>query len=171
MNKYIVLLIVLAIGVGYFMSKNTFKGQTDIKTPPTIEQQLGLPNGWTKVETSDTDLKLEKKVEASLQPQIVFKQIVSDEATSPAKYTNTIIAGARSAIPSLKITDDKRSSTDTLYTALITGSYLNRGQKVNILQRVYIKSNNVFVMTASYNGDLSDEINKIFDSLVKEKSL
>ena len=169
MKKYIALIIILALGIGYFMSRRTFRPETLVKEPITQEQLLKLPETWSQVADKDVSLKLEKKVDQGLKPQIVLQETQSAEASAPAKYTDTIIAGARSAIPSLKITDDKRNSSERLYTAFITGNYINRGQKINMIHRVYIKNQTVYVLSASFIGDLSAEINQIFDNIVKEK--
>ena len=170
MNKYIALIIVIALGVGYFMSRKTFGPRTEIKEAITEEQLLKLPDAWTKIEDKDVNLKLEKKVDSGLRPQIVFKEVQSDDALTPAKYTDRIIAGAKSAIPSLKINSDMRNSLEKYYSAFISGTYTNKGQKINLMQRVYIKDKTVYVMTASYIGDLSTEVGQIFDNLAREKA-
>lgn len=169
MKRYIALLIVLALGVGFFMSRQTFRPQTVVKQQLTEEQILKLPSDWKKIDDKDVNLKFEKQVGAGIKPQIVFKDFQSTEASAPAKYTDTLIAGAKSTIPSLKVLDDMRNSTEKFYSAFIRASYTNKGQKIKLIQRVYIIKDQVKVLTASFTGDLDAEINQILDNLVAEK--
>jgi hypothetical protein len=169
MKRYIALIIVLALGVGFFMSRKTFAPQTVVKEPIKIEELLKMPSGWSQVEDKDVNLKFEKKVDKGLKPQVVFKETQSTEASTPAKYTDRLIAGTKSAIPSFRVTGDMRNSLEKYYSAFITATYTNKGQKINLIQRVYIKGNTVYTLTASYTGELGNELNQILDNLVREK--
>jgi len=169
MKKYIAFLIIIGIVIGYFLSKNKFNSQSITTITPTIEKQLNLPDSWTKIDDTVTDLKLEKKVDAGLKPQITLTTSTSKDTSNPSKYVNNLIAGARSAIPSYKVLNDKRNTDDTGYTARISGYYYNKNQKISLLQRVIIKGEKVFVLTSSFAGDQTQEIDQIFDSIVKEK--
>ncbi|MBI2464759.1 hypothetical protein HYV64_01335 [Candidatus Shapirobacteria bacterium] len=169
MKRYIALIVVLALGVGYFVSRKTFAPQTVVKEPIKIEELLKMPSGWSQVDDKDVNLKFEKKVDKGLKPQIVLKVTQSVEASAPAKYTDRLLAGAKSAVPSLRLTGDMRNSLEKYYSAFVTATYVNKGQKINLIQRIYIKENTVNTLTASYTGDLAVEINQILDNLVKEK--
>jgi hypothetical protein len=169
MKKYIAIIIVLALGVGYFMSRKTFAPKTVVNQPIRIEELLKMPSDWSQVDDKDVTLKFEKKTEKGIKPQVVFKETQASEATAPAKYTDRLIAGAKSAIPSLRVTGDMRNSLEKYYSAFITAIYTNKGDKISLIQRVYIKGDKVFTLTGSYTGNLGNEINQILDNIVKEK--
>lgn len=167
MKKIIaVIALVLLVALGYSLRQRFVRPTTKSSTSTS---EVILPSDWSQVADSKVDLKFEKKVDSGLKPQIVVKQVETDDAATPARYTDTIIAGARSAIPSLKIIDDKRTSTEKYYLAVLTGSYQNQKQKVSLLQRVYIKDKTVTVITASYTGELANEVNSILDLVAKNK--
>lgn len=173
MKKYIgAALIVLAILIGFFASRQLglFSQKANVVTNHVSDtSSLNLPQGWNSVDSKDALLKLEKKTDKGVKPEIVLAKSTSKDAAKPAKYVDRLIAGARSTISTLTITSDKRQSEIGLYTANIAASYFNKKTKINILQRVYVKSETVYTLTASFTGDMSLEINQIFDMVVKQK--
>ena len=169
LKKYITIaLIVIAIVLGFIISRKAFNKPT-IETPPTVEQLLKLPETWKNVADSDVALKLEKTVTSGLKPQIVLIKSSSKDALTPAKYTDRLIAGAKSAIPSFRVADDKRYSAENNYSAIITGYYYNKNIKISLIQRVYIKGEEVNTLTASFVGDINSEIESVLDNIVTEK--
>jgi hypothetical protein len=170
MKKYIVLIVGLVLlAVGFFLTKPTSQKTVVEPQPVTEVQKLKLSDTWTEVADKNVDLKLEEKVNKGLTPQIVFKKSKSIDALTPAKYTDRLIAGARSTISTLRIETDKRSSVDGLYTAFLTGYYYNKNLKISLIQRVYIQGEDVSTLTASFTGDKTAEVNTAFDNIVKEK--
>lgn len=172
MKKYIIgSVLILFVIIGYYFYKHSFK-ETPVVIVPTIEQQLDLPKDWSKITDNKSSLKLEKKIVTGLKPQIVLTVTDAPEASAPARYVDRLVAGARSAIPSLKIISDKRSSEEGRYSATIFGYYYNQKTKVLIIQRVYVKGETVSVLTGSY-ADISDAetINQILDSIVKQEKI
>ena len=126
---------------------------------------LDLPTGWAKSDDTLVALKIEKQVESGYKPVVTLIKSTSD-ITDPKLYIDNLIAGAKSAIPSLRVTSDQRGNLDNYYLATIDSFYYNSGLKINSLQKVYIKDNQVFTLTASYTDDIITEINKIFDTIV-----
>ncbi|MBP9817156.1 hypothetical protein KBC75_00180 [Candidatus Shapirobacteria bacterium] len=164
MKKYILpSLLVLGVLCGYLIYRRPtmFRRAEPQVSSDSINK---LPAGWSAVEAKNVALKLEKNT-SGIKPQIVKTINQSSEATAPAKYTDSLIAGATSAIPSLTITDDKRKSSENLYTANLSGYYYNQKVKISLIQRIKIQKDQVSVLTASFTGDLNTEINSILDNL------
>lgn len=170
MNKYILpIIIIVGLIFGYFVyrSPSIFRQSTPEVSSSSTNN---LPKDWLAVTAEGVELKLEKAVTDGIKPQIVLTVTTSEDASStPAKYTDNLLAGAKSAIPSLRFTSDKRGSLENLYTANLAGYYYNQKNKIDLIQRVYIQKSKVSVLTASFSGDLSKEIDEIFDTLQKEK--
>jgi hypothetical protein len=167
-KKYIAVGVIIAILLGFIISRNSFK-KAPVEIPVSDEQLLKLPENWSKVDDTAVALKLQKKVDKGLKPEIVLIKSESKDALTPAKYTDRLIAGARSAISSLRITDDKRNASEGNYSAMLSGYYFNNKTKISLLQRVYIKGETVNTLTASFTGDIAVEANQVMDSIVKEK--
>lgn len=170
MKKYFILstIFVLVLLFGFiFYSQKTKKTDSNLSSN-NIENNLQLPKEWVKVSSDKLSLKLEKNVNQGLKPQIVLTVSESSEDSSPAKYVDRLIAGARSAIPSFKIITDKRHSEENKYSAVIFGYYFNQKTKVTVNQRVFIVGQKISVLTASSDGKITDEINQILDIIVKD---
>ena len=151
--------------------------KVDIKVPaflggkvsptPTIENWL--PKDWLQKESSDNKLMLEKKVELGLKPEIVWEKSEKKIDTNFETYTDTLVAGARSAIPSLRYDMDKFVEGD-LDQRILGGYYYNQGKKIFINQRIYQKDSNFYTLTASFdNGELEKEVESIFDKIVERR--
>jgi hypothetical protein len=162
MNKYFVLIIIVILGFIIFRKPTP---KPVVNQPVPQEQQFKLPDNWKTVENSTVALKLEKTVNQGLKPEIVLINSVSKDALTPAKYIDRLLAGAKSAIPSLRITKDQRSTDKDIYSATVSGYYFNNKTKVNLLQRIYIKGETVSTLTASFADGLESEINPILDSI------
>jgi hypothetical protein len=169
MKKYIVALVIVAILVGFIVSRKPFQKESLVGQQISREQLLGLPETWKSIGDTTVALKLEKTVDGTVKPQIVLINSSSKDALTPAKYTDRLVAGAKSAVPTLRIITDKRNAAENNYSALISGYYFNGKTKINLLQRIYIKGESVSTLTASYTGELEAEINRILDSIVQEK--
>jgi hypothetical protein len=172
MKKYIAIAVVLLVVIGFFLFRRA-PAKVETETPASqntsISQTLNLPVGWTIVSESDTDVKLEKTVTTGLKPEVVYKVTTSKDAVTPAKYVDNLKAGARATLSGLVYLTDKRNSSESTYTAFLTGYYFNRGQKIFIDQRLYIQGETVYTLTGSSENSLVGEISQILDNLVKEK--
>ena len=135
----------------------------------TATKLANLPAGWTTVTNTDTTIKLEKTVTSGLKPEVVFKQTSSKDATVPAKYVDNLKAGARATLSGLIYSTDKRNSNDTGYSALLTGYYLNKGKKIYLDQRLYLKDETVYTFSGSSDSNLTGEVSQVLNSLVQEK--
>jgi len=168
------ILLVVFVILAYIFITNP---NVDVKTPdffgakisPTPTVDNWLPKDWTQTESSDTKLILEKKVVLGLTPQIVWERSEKKSETEFESYTNTLVAGARSAIPTLRYTSDNFVEGD-LNQRELTGYYYNQGKKILLSQRIYQKSENIYTLTASYADSESEtEVNSIFDKIVERR--
>ena len=104
-----------------------------------------------------------------MKPEIAVIQSVSKEASASAAYVDRLIAGARSTVSGLQFVENKRTEIGGVYEAQLEGYYPNQKIKVTVMQRVYIKGETVYTMTASFIGDVKNEVNLIFDYIAKDK--
>ena len=170
MKKIIAVVLVIAIVVFFIFRKTSIKSPA-ITTPVTVEQKLNLPESWKQVESSAVAFKLEKNVVQGIKPQITLVKSESKDALLPKSYVEKLIAGAKSAIPSLRLDPVKTNQDGDIYTAMISGFYYNQKTKISLIQRIIIKDQTVYTLTASFTGDEALEANQILDSIVKEKVL
>lgn len=170
-KKYLTIaavLLIVIIGFFFFRGRSS-KTVTQTSQPVTISQKLNLPSEWTTVSETDTDVKMEKTVTTGLKPQIVFKKTTSKDATTAAKYVDRVKAGARATLFGLVYQTDKRDSSESTYSALLTGYYFNKGKKIFVDQRLYIQGETVYTFTGSFEKGLEGEVGQILSSLSKEK--
>jgi hypothetical protein len=133
-----------------------------------VTQTIKLPENWQKVATpAGASQKYAKTVTSGFQPEVVLIVSTSVQASDSAKYTNLLIAGAKSDLPTLKFLTDETKTTSSLYSRFLSGYYYNQKTKVDLLQRIYIQGNTVSILTASFDAKSAsaDEINSIFDSI------
>lgn len=162
----IIILILIVIGVGYFILRISSTNPLSLikSTPsPTPTVENWLPSSWTQVESTANKLKLEKSVTSGLKPQIVLEKSTNPDKTDFKTYTNRLIAGAKSALPTLRYQKDNLQND----TRVLSGYYFNQKNKILISQNIFQKDNNIYTLTASYNDvKLESEINSILDSIV-----
>jgi hypothetical protein len=135
------------------------------------EEVSRFPQGWSQIDSTEADFKLSKEVEEGLRPEVVLISSKSEEAIEPGKYVDRLLAGAKSAVPSLVVVDDGREEEGEVYLATISAYYYNSGKKVDLMWRVYIKGNEVYTLTASFEGEMRNEIDQIFDTLAEDEIL
>lgn len=169
MKKILGFLIIVSLILFAVFYRNSNNKDISKSNQISEEQKLGLPDSWTKVEDAKVEYKLEKKVEKGLKSEIVLIKSESKDASNPTKYVDRLVAGAKSTIPTLRISTNKRSSENEIYLAVISGYYYNQKNIINLAQRVYIKGETVYTLTASFGDDLTAEIDQIMDAVVKEK--
>lgn len=166
MKKYLLIILVLLLTVLgiFFFRPQTKKSPSPSSSVPSFSESL--PLDWQLVSSTDKTLKIEKSVASGLKPEIVYKKTSSSDALTPAKYVDNLKAGAKSTLPTLRYLTDKRNSTESAYTALLTAYYFNKGKKILISQRLFIHGEDVYTLTASYEQNSSEvEVNSIFDSI------
>ena len=164
----IVILIVAVLAIF------AWRQDRQIDLQPEPKEEVILPNGWavSAVSQEDFELKIEKRAEDSLiRPTIVL--ISSDfEGENQEQYLDQLIAGAKRAIPSLRITQDELDQQNGWITRDLVGFYQTGGDRINLRQRVYIKDSQVYTITASYGvsepEEISDQIDQIFDQVFEE---
>lgn len=169
MKKYLVIAIVLLIIIGGFILLRRQPAKPTVNQNPTISETLKLSSDWKTITDTDSVLKIEKTVTSGLKPEIVYKKTTSKDAATPAKYVDNLKAGARATLSGLVYLTDKRNSTESGYSAKLTGYYLNKGKKVFVDQRLYIKDEIVNTFSGSSDESLVSEISQVLDSLIKEK--
>ncbi len=141
-------------------------GDTKSSQKVRVEKEnTQIPKGWTKVEGTSDQVKYEKKIEDGIKPTVVLIQSEST-ITSPAEYTDKLIAGTRSAIPSLVLEDDNTSTEGSYFKRMISGYYYSGNDQIYIKQTLLINGNRVKTITASYNAP-SEELDKEIDQLFK----
>ena len=135
-----------------------------------------LPTGWQIDSQSDTSTKIIlSQTDKNYQPTIVYYQnSLRGTDINPANFVDQQIAGAKSTISRLTYTQNQLQPHDSLYIRLLTGSYYDKNQKISLLQRIYVDTSlsQIHTLTASYvqsvNGDLTTDINTIFDTLASQ---
>lgn len=144
------------------------------ETEEKKEEGMDLPEGWQEVEVAEEEVvvKLTKETESEIETNIVLMKIEDIDYESPEEYTDRLINGAKSALPSLTFSDDEVEEND-YYIRKLTGRYWNAGDQVEVKQQIYVGENEVYVITASYasaasSEELTSEINNLFDKLSEE---
>jgi len=159
-----ILIIIALIGIAFVSNR-----PKEI-VPQEQVKEISLPENWAISEENQADftLKIEKKAEDSLvRPTII---LIESEAEFEDKqeYVDQLIAGAKRTIPSLKL-DSEKFQVESFSIWDLSGSYYTGGDRVEILQRIYLKDNKVSTLTASFLADgqesLSQEIKEIFDQI------
>lgn len=170
MKKNIPAVIFLVFIIG-LISYSIMHRPAKQNSPDNIDttETVKYPSQWSKVDSDTSILKLEKEVESGIKPQISLTKGQLESTDSPQKYLTRLISGAKSAIPSLRLNQSSQTTNDDLVQTNLSGYYYNQKLKVNLLQRVYIKQGNIAVITASYSGNIDDEINQIFDQIYDQQ--
>lgn len=171
MNKKNIAVIAVILLVTSFFLLN--KKPIDLKNlgfgvTPTPTVVAKYPDNWSEVD-SEALVKLEKTITSGLKPEIILIKSEKPSEDSVKVYTDKIIAGAKSAIRSLVYETDKSTEVNGYSLRQLTGYYYNKNNKVKIIQNLYLKDNNLYTLTASYQDDSQEsEINTIFDRIVSE---
>lgn len=172
MNKTIIALI-FAIGIIFLITRvfnvNPLSLVKDTPSPtPTVDNWL--PSDWHQIDSDSNQLKLERTVESGLKPEIILIKSERPDSSDPKTYSDRIIAGAKSSLPSLRYTSDNTLNENNMYLRTLSGYYYNQKLKVLVSQRLYLQDNQVYTLTASYaDPAMETEINSIFDSIVSRR--
>jgi hypothetical protein len=175
-NVAILLFVVLLIVFGIFTlktnsNKNTKKDVVIEKTVTPTPVKINLPEGWTDVtaQTEEVEAKVEKTVDFGVKPTVILLKSQIQEQNTVA-YVDKIIQGAKSAISTLTYTTDKTEEKDGFYVRNLQGYYLNGDTRVNVMQRMYVKGNKVYTITASYgDATVEEEVQKVMAEIYEAK--
>ncbi|MGI5840971.1 MAG: hypothetical protein ACOX6N_02080 [Patescibacteria group bacterium] len=138
----------------------------------TTENQLILPESWFYSEDNQgATLKIEKLSDNDVRPGIILLESDLPPEITPKTYVDNLIKGARSTLPSLKIISDKES-VENYYLRSFNSSYTINGQKINIIQRIYVIDSQVYTLTASYlpvEASIESDVEQIFNSIFQSE--
>ncbi len=167
-----IFLIITALVI-YFFVRKPFQ-----TTPPVVvenepTQTISLPQNWQADDISDSSIKITlPSPDSTYIPTIIYKKnTLPDTDITPATFVDNQIKGARSAISRLSYSQNQTDPHDSLYIRLLIGSYYDKQQKISLIQRIYLDTtlSQIHTLTASYvesvNGNLTTDINTIFDTL------
>jgi len=165
-----IIIPVLVIGVLVVIAFATSRPKSTIPEAPSSE--ISLPEGWSisSQDSPDFSLKLEKKAKDSLlRPTIVLIESEA-EFENEQDYVDSLIAGAKRTIPSLKLNSEKKEANGFAAWNL-SGFYYTGGDRIEIIQRLYLKDNKVYSLTASFLADdqIVDEINAIYQEIFEKR--
>lgn len=169
-----VLLLIAVIGGILFFASNAADEVTDHppSTPMPVDK-ISYPEGWSEIDDEGVVLKVQKNDETKVVPTVVLVSSTA-EIEDPAKYLDSLIQGAKLAIPSLVIETESSQEANGFYIRELSGYYFNGLDKVGIKQRAFVKDNNVYTLTASflYSDDtpqLAQDIEEIFSKIYELK--
>lgn len=140
------------------------------------KETMVLPENWSfsPLDDPSISLKLERRIEDLVRPTVVMIKSETSE-TDFSAYLDRLIAGAKRTLPSLKVTSETEEEKEGFHLKKIEAYYYNGGNKVNLRQRVYLKEDRVYTLTASFGQTdpetVSRETETIFDSIFQEKIL
>ncbi len=180
MNKQKIkyLIVVLIIGLAGFGVYRYTDYLDEVSLPGLVQRKgeeaeeepdLNLAEDWQEEEGSEgAVVKLSKDSENEIATNIILNKEEEIEYDDPETYTDQLIAGTKSALPSLVYTQDETENND-YFIRQLTGSYWQAGSRIGISQRIYLKNDTAYVITASYDyqigQELEEEINQNFDLL------
>ncbi|MFA6249955.1 MAG: hypothetical protein WC686_00435 [Candidatus Shapirobacteria bacterium] len=143
----------------------------NLPSPTPVLLSTPLPPGWSMATPSaGNTLKLVKETQDKVKPSIVLITSAYTSDLSESKYADTIIKGARSALPSLTFTINRSENVGSFYVRHLQGTYINARNQVRVKQRLYIQNKTVSTLTASYlPQNLDAEIDTIFDAIFTDK--
>ncbi|QQS44063.1 hypothetical protein IPM65_00450 [Candidatus Roizmanbacteria bacterium] len=162
----IALLLTSIAVTSVFRNKNT----DTVEESVPAEQILVLPEGWEKVTKEGYEnTYIKKQVEAAeYTPTVAYDRNTVKETTA-GEYFSTMIAGAKSAIPSLVVTSNEEHKYDGYDVLNLAGNYYQGGNHIQIRQRLLLKGTTLHTIAASYveGQEISEEeIDALFDYIV-----
>lgn len=171
-GDFIAILILLT---AIFAGNQINKKRVDEKSVTEISMESLLPIGWQIEEEIDDKVvfKVKKSVGTGVGPIVVL--IKDQKENTPENYLDQLIAGAKSTIPGLKYTKNNKEKQDGFQITELEGFYYNSNKKINLIQQVYQKDNQLFLITASWSEDseekeiLRKEIEQILKLIFKTK--
>ncbi len=168
----IVVIIITAVAITSSMRE---KGNQDEEDTSSIQKEIVLPDGWTKVADEEYENTFIKKQEDenAFTPTVAYDRNTV-QAEDPDDYFNKVIAGAQSAIPSLRLEKTEQSKFEGYTVLNLEGSYIENGDRIQIRQRLLVQDRTLHTLAASFMGtqDISEvEIDAMFDYIVQTEVL
>lgn len=162
-----VVILVIVFSIAFYSSKK--KSELTKKAASTqMESKVELPASWSLLgDTAGAEQKAEKKTENGFKPTVVLIKSKTQEQ-NPEEYIEKLIQGAKSALPTLQITNDVKTQRDGFTARVMQGNYYNGNEKIYLKQTVLMKGEDVYTLTGSYNtqdGDLEKQIDQVFEYL------
>ncbi len=135
------------------------------------EKAIVLPQGWEKVTKEGYENTYIKKPEneTDYTPTVAYDRNTVKE-TAADEYFSTMIAGARSAIPSLVVTANEQDKYEGYDVLNLAGNYYQGGNQIQIRQRLFLKGTTLHTIAASFaeGQEISEkEIDAVFDYIVQ----
>lgn len=180
LRKYaIVILIIVFLGFGVYLFTDYLE---EVELPsifqPRVEEvdeetDIDLAENWQKEEAPEGAIvKLSKDTEREISLNIILNKEEEIEYEDPQTYTDRLIAGTRSSLPTLVYIDDQTDQVNDYFVRYLEGYYWQAGLQIGLSQRIYLEEDVVYVITASYDNrdrqELEEEINQNFDQLTEE---
>ncbi len=163
----IALLLTSIAVTSVFRNKNTDSVEESVPT----EQILVLPKGWEKVTKEGYENTYIKKQpeDTEYTPTVAYDRNTVKETTAD-EYFSTMIAGAKSAIPSLVVTSNQQDKYEGYDVLNLAGNYYQGGNQIQIRQRLLLKGTTLHTIAASYaeGQEISEEeIDTVFDYIAQ----
>lgn len=162
-----VVLLLTSIAVTSVLRK---KDTPTVKESVSTEKALVLPQGWEKVTKEGYENTYIKKpqIETDYTPTIAYDRNTVKEIPVE-EYFSTMIAGAKSAIPSLVITKEQLNEYNGYSVMNLEGSYYEGGSSIQIRQRLLLNGTTLHTIAASFTDEqqiTAEELDKVFDYIV-----
>ncbi len=162
----IILAILLVAGFVWYKSNRTnLQRLVQPVTPTTVSETTNV-KGWESVTPVTPQIyKMVKIGTTGFQPTII---VLKNEITipDPKNYTDNLIKGARSVLPSLVFTSDTTSTQDNFFTRSLDGYYYSKKTKIFVMQELIIKNNQLLTIAGSSTGN---DLNQAFAFVVSQQ--
>lgn len=162
-----IVLLLTSIAVTSFLRNKNIETTEE---SASAERIVVLPAGWEKVTKEGYENTYIKKQqnESDYTPTVAYDRNTVKE-TAADTYFSTMIAGAKSAIPSLTVTTNELSQYEGHQVMNLAGNYYQNGTRIQIRQRLFLKGTTLHTIAASYaeGQEISEEeIDAVFDYIV-----
>lgn len=168
--------LLITVIVIYFFVRKPFQDTPPVVNDSQLTSAYSLPDNWQVDSKSDDHIKISQpNSDKNYIPTLVYyKNSLENTDINPTTFVDNQIKGARSTISHLSYSQNQTKPHDSLYIRLLTGSYYDKQQKISLIQRIYLDLTlgQIHTLTASYvesvNGNLTTDINTIFDTLASQ---
>ena len=173
-KEIIIPFVIVLIMIGFAFANNRPRSELTIGPEKST---ISLPQGWaiSAEDQIDFDLKIEKRAEDGLIRPVIVLIESEAEFENDQEYVDSLIAGAKRTIPSLNL-DFEKSEASGFSVWDLSGFYYTGGDKISLVQRLYLKDSQVFALTGSFLEDgetkiqeqVFDIFDQVFESYIKK---
>lgn len=146
------------------------KENSSVEESAPTEKLVLLPEGWEKVTKEGYEnTYIKKQPEDSTYTPTVSYDRNTVKVTPADEYFATMIAGAKSAIPSLVVTKNEQTKYNGYDVMQLEGNYYQGAIHIQIRQRLLLKGTTLHTIASSFDGaqEVSEqEIDEVFDYIV-----